>query len=870
MLLMRKFFLLLLLSTGFIGLSQESDYVSNELLVQLQRGTESSKFIREFQIATDSDIESFENVSKTANIYLIRFGNQSIDLNRATNELYQFKQVTTVQKNHYITQRETIPTDALFTNQWHHKNTGQTGGTIDADIDTPDAWDITTGGETTHNDTIVVCVIEGGGVDISHEDLVDNIWHNYAEIPNNGIDDDNNGYVDDFDGWNVSTLDDQVGSGSHGTRVCGMVGATGNNSIGVSGVNWRVKMMIIKGQVASNEASVLAAYDYPLTMRKRYNETFGAEGAFVVVTNASWGIDNGDPANSPLWCAMYDTLGTYGILNVAATTNSNTNVDVAGDLPTACPSQYLIGVTMTDADDVRAGSGYGPTHIDLAAPGSSVHLPVPGNLYVNTNGTSFASPCVAGAVALAYSSPCPEFISYAKSDPSGATLDMRDYVLNSVDLVANLSGEVGTGGRLNVKNLIDTLMSNCNLTTCNIPYNLHAENLIDTSATFVWDGFSTDYLFYIQEGNNPIVEIPMTNQDTIFMDTLIACTNYTTWVKSICGSDTSDFSFPYIFQTDGCCDNPALNLDYTGVDTLIISWNDILNGTQYDVRYRPEGASAWLDTIENVNSPLTIPSLDTCTVYEIQIKTTCTDSTQGFGATHLFGTFGCGACLEETYCDATLGNTNSEWIERVVIGISTSITGSNNGYYQYEDVFTTFEQGQTYPITLEPGYSGTTFTERFTVWIDMDFNGIFEASEAVLSNVPTTTVINDNITIPLTAQSGITRMRIGMNGAGTPVMCPVTSFWGEYEDYCVYIGADAGLEKIEENVFVYPNPATNELNIISTKVLDQVQIFSRDGKLVKSESLTSTSIDVSDLNPGIYILQLQWEDAVSVVKFVKQ
>src|SRR5690606_33800540 len=116
----------------------------------------------------------------------IRFQDIDQNLNKAIERLYNFDEVTNVQKNHLITIRETIPNDTLISDQWFHKNTGQTGGTIDADIDTPDAWDITTGGVTTHNDIIVVCIIEGGGVDIDHADLVDNIWHNYAEIPDNG------------------------------------------------------------------------------------------------------------------------------------------------------------------------------------------------------------------------------------------------------------------------------------------------------------------------------------------------------------------------------------------------------------------------------------------------------------------------------------------------------------------------------------------------------------------------------------------------------------------------------------------------------------------------------------------------------------
>ena len=869
-----NYFKLLLISIGLLlgitSIGQETPYEKGELMIQLKSGANKDEFIRTFEIQSGLTTEDFVQLSKTANIYLIKFQDLNLDLNKATSALYEFPQVNLVQKNHLITIRETIPTDTLFPDQWFHKNTGQSGGTNDADIDTPDAWDITTGGLTTHDDTIVVCIIEGGGVDIHHVDLQDNIWHNYAEIPNNGIDDDNNGYVDDFDGWNVNSLDDNVDGGSHGTRVAGMVGATGNNITGVTGVNWDVKMMIVAGQVASNEASVIAAYDYPLTMRKMYNDSYGQEGAFVVVTNASWGINNGDPADAPLWCAMYDTLGTYGILNVAATTNSNSNVDIVGDLPTACPSQYLIGVTMTDHDDVRANSGYGPTHVDLAAPGSGVLLPNTTLPYSSTNGTSFASPCTAGAIALAYSAPCAQFINDVKIDPSGTALQMRNFILSSVDVVANLTGEVGTNGRLNVKSAIDSMMAACTLTACNSPYNVHDNIITDTTATIVWDGFSTDYLFYISEAGNPEVEIALTNQDTIHFDTLIPCTDYVVRVKGICGLDTSAYSYSFSFTSDGCCENPDLTQGYTSEDSLEISWNPILYATEYDIRYRKQGDITWIDTYTDTVSPVMFTGLDTCTTYEFQIKTTCTDSTHGFSQSYFYSTLGCGSCFEAVYCDVIGANDNLEWIDSIVINYVISQTGPNNGWYQSTSVLTSFEAGMTYPVVLKPGYSGTEFTEKFSIWIDTDQNGIWDAGEKVLSNASTNTMVQANITIPAGALNGITKMRIGMNGTSNPDVCPNGSFFGEYEDYCVYIGPDASIGEQSTEISIYPNPVNDILMISANQSITQVYVYTYDGKLVLTDQNIYNQIDVSHLNSGIYILIVQTEAGSSTVKFVKQ
>lgn len=867
---MKSYLLFISIIIGISSFTQEAEFVPGELLVQFHNGSNQDEFLRNFETETEILVQEFKQLSRTANIYLVRFRNINQDLNQALRLMYTYKEVNLVQKNHLVAIRETIPTDTLFADQWFHKNTGQTGGTVDADIDTPDAWDITTGGVTTHDDTIVVCIIEGSGVDITHVDLVDNIWHNYGEIPNNGLDDDNNGYIDDFDGWNVSTLDDAVGSGSHGTRVAGMVGATGNNVTGVSGVNWDVKMMIIKGQQASNEASVIAAYDYPLNMRKKYNESHGQEGAFVVATNASWGIDNGDPANAPLWCAMYDTLGSYGILNVAATTNSNNNIDMVGDLPTTCPSDYLISVTMTDHDDVRANSGHGPIHVDLAAPGNSVLLPNTTLPYSSTNGTSFASPCVAGAVALTYSAPCHDFINLVKYDPSAGAMMMKNYILSSVDVIANLTGEVATDGRLNVKSAIDSLMANCNITACNDPYSLHDILLTDTTATLQWGGFSTDYLFYIQEGSGSEIEIPLTNQDTIFIDTLIPCTQYTVRVKGICGSDTSEYSYPFSFTTDGCCKNPPLNLVDAGQDSLIIDWNPILYATAYDVRYRKQGDVTWIATLTDTTAPLKLTGLDTCATYEVQIKTTCTDSTQGFGGSYYFETLGCGSCYESVYCDVIGANDNLEWIDSIVINWSMSVTGANNGWYQSTAVLTSFEPGQTYPVVLAPGYAGATFTERFSIWVDLDQNGVFDPGDKVLSNVATTSVINDNISIPGSAFHGITKMRIGMNGVSNPEECPNGSFFGEYEDYCVYIGEDAGLDQLDGEFSIYPNPTNGLLYISSSLKIEQASIYSYDGKLVLFDANVSDQIDVAQLNPGLYILLLQTGHGTETLKFIKQ
>lgn len=850
-------FSFLLFLTVQLAIGQQSNHLPGQIIVQIEQNADIKTFAREFESQHEIGIKNIETLSTIAGIFKLEFSNSNVNLDEMIKLMSPLKGLIHIQKNHYVTLRETIPSDTLFSQQWFHKNTGQTGGNVDADIDTPEAWDITTGGLTTHNDSIVVCIIESQGVDINHIDLVDNIWHNYAEIPNDGIDNDNNGYIDDFDGWNVVTLDDAVGSGSHGTRVAGMVGATGDNVTGVSGVNWDVKMMIVKGQNANNEASVIAAYNYPLVMRKKYNDTYGQEGAFVVVTNASWGIDNGQAADAPIWCAMYDTLGAYGILNVAATTNSNSNVDIVGDLPTTCTSEYLLGVTMTNSQDIRAGSGYGPIHIDLAAPGFGVTLTTTGNLYNTTNGTSFASPCVAGAVALAYSTPCPEFINYAKFNPAAAALDMREYILSSTDFVSVLTGEVTTSGRLNAKNCIDSILVDCNGSTCVSPYNLRLNAVSDTTAVLEWQGFSADYLFYLQEGSNLPVELVNGSTDTIAFDTLTPCTYYTVWVRSICGLDTSANSYPITFQTDGCCNNPDLTLDYASVDTLIISWADILYATEYDVRYRKEGETTWTITLSDTTSPLTFSGLDTCTNYEFQIKTVCTDSTHGYSQSYVFSTTGCGACYEQTYCDVNGVSSNFEWIEEIKIGNSIYTTGDNAGWLQSTNLLHGFYPGQTYSSTITAGYAGSVFTERFTLWVDYNQNGIFEDTEKLIDDISSSNSVTANISVPLSSVYGVTKLRVGMLYGDEPVACPSGAFTGEYEDHCVYIGPLASLANIEEvSVNVYPNPASELVIIQSNTIITSIELYSIDGKVLLKNNGQQDQLDVSGFAPGLFILRI--------------
>lgn len=436
--------------------SSAQGHLAGEFIVMFHQQQDASK------IASSHGLEWVEALSPRANIHLMQLPNPGTPAQdwAVLRALQDDRRLKAAQFNHEVQPRETLPNDPSLGQQWHHAESG------DHDIDSDLAWDITTGGAASDGSRIVVAVLEGGGSNYNHVDLIDNHWVNDAEIPGNGVDDDLNGFVDDYNGWNSGTNTDAIAAGGHGTSVSGMIGAAGDNGNGGVGVNWDVEIMQVDMGNGLSDATVIAAYNYPFEMRALYNESAGARGAFVVATNASWGIDLANPANYPVWCAYYDDLGGQGILNCGATANQQYNIDTQGDMPTGCSSPYMVAVTATDDNDVRTFSGYGATTIDLGAPGDAVYLPSGSTGYGNTSGTSFASPCVAGAIALVYSAPCPDLMELALSNPQAAADLVRGYILDGTDEVPNLSGETVTGGRLNVHNALNLALANCGPLEC--------------------------------------------------------------------------------------------------------------------------------------------------------------------------------------------------------------------------------------------------------------------------------------------------------------------------------------------------------------------------------------------------------------------
>ena len=425
----RFLFLLLIIFSlnSFAQKSHDSLVADGELLVQMQAGFEADLLQELFQ--EDYQLEVLEKCSDVLNVWRVKFNSDLCQPNNMFNLVLRNQAVQTVQYNHIIKMRETLPNDFV---PWPLHT-----------VQLPDAWDYDTGDTTAFGDKIVIAIVDGF---FDLDDADSNYYTNPDEIPNNGIDDDNNGYIDDVNGWHIVNDDGKVDTTSgHGHSVSMRASSLGNNGMGSAGVNWDIPALplhIFEG-TNSLESRALAALDYMTKERKLYNDTNGAEGAFIVASNHSYG-GAGFEINAPLWCAAYDTAGAVGIIACGATTNGSVNVDVAGDLPTTCSQSHFIGVTQTTQNDVL-DAGYGAINIDLGSP--------------SEGSTSMATPMVTASVAFLLSAACPSFVQAYKNDPDNVSLLLKDYILAGVDLAPSLIGTTLTGGRLNTFNSMAIMLS---------------------------------------------------------------------------------------------------------------------------------------------------------------------------------------------------------------------------------------------------------------------------------------------------------------------------------------------------------------------------------------------------------------------------
>ena len=494
-------------------------HIGGDIIVQLEDEHNIYNLIDD--LTNKVQLEVKEVLSPALRIWLLHFDHNIADEIMVLETISRHPSVKLAQFNHILELRgEGLkPNDPLFNLQWQYLNDGSNGGTTGADIDITKAWEITTGGKNKRGEEIVIAVIDVG-IDLLHPDFSGNLWVNKNEIAGNGIDDDGNGYIDDIYGWNMHFNHNNVQGGSHGTSVSGIIGAKGNNDTGVAGVNWNIKLMTIIGGGA--EADAIKAYNYVYVMRKMYNETVGEKGAYIVAANSSWGRDGVWASNTPLWCAMYDKMGEEGVLNVAATTNRNEIIDSVGDMPSTCRSEYLLIVTSTDRNDIKATAGYSKVYVHLGAPGQNIYTTRntgSGNDYEYFKGTSAASPMVAAVVGLLYAACCHELLLLGDHAPDSLTKLMRYLILKGTDPNQSLTDKTTSGGRLNAYKSLLELKKICDplepedKEILNCYFDLHYNCLTDSlhlyNMTQIVDGIIREYQWDFGDGNTSKLSDPV-------------------------------------------------------------------------------------------------------------------------------------------------------------------------------------------------------------------------------------------------------------------------------------------------------------------------------------------------------------------------
>ena len=448
---------------------------------------------------------------------------------------------------------------------------------------------------------------------------------------------------------------------------------------------------------------------------------------------------------------------------------------------------------MNHNDQKVNGAGYGLTSVDLGAFGENTYTTATPNTYDGFGGTSGATPHVAGAIGLLYSAPCPSLITLAKSDPAAAARRVRDYIYDGVDPNASLDSISTTGGRLNVFNSLSALVAQCG--SCIPPSSVSVAGITDIQAQVTWNEndslVSVTYEYRVAGAADWTVVSDAASP--LALMNLQACTDYEFRISGTCGAEDSDY-VTGTFKTDGCCENPSgiQPADVT-LNSFLVSWNSVLAAVDYTFRYRAVGAADW-NTETYTGTTAVVQGLDVCTDYEYQLRTNCAAESLDFTESTQLTTRGCGACTDLEYCETAGGDASAEWIELVTIDGWVSETGGNDGYLDGTNLpGPELAQGGRYAFELIPGFDESLYAERWRIWIDFNQDGNFSASTELVfdSETGTSEPVADSLDVPLTAEEGITRMRIAMRFNSPANACAASFNFGEVEDYCVNIVAAA-------------------------------------------------------------------------------
>jgi serine protease len=857
--------------------AQHLPHTAGEVLVALAPGTSPQPCItalyQQFHVHA-----TFEHISRSLNVYLIHFDAEMADETLVADFLRLQNGVSAVQLNLLLNTRqdnpaqEIVPNDPLFSQQWQYINYGAGGAVPNADLDADAAWEYTTGGITPAGDTVVIAVIDGG-LAYQHTDLQQNLWRNYQETPNDFIDNDGNGYVDDFLGWNVVTGNDNIlpSSGMHGTPVSGIIGARGNNDKGVTGVNWNTRVLFVAGN--ETVAHILKAFDYVYFTRRRYNESDGAEGAFIVALNCSWGINFGQPADAPLWCAALDTLGSVGVITVAATANLGINVDVSGDLPSTCPSDFLLAVTSLNNLDLKpATAAWGPQHVDLAAYGHGILTLGNSNSYGTFSGTSFAAPHVSGAIGLLYASECPELIALSKVNPAAGALKAREWVLSTTTPNLGLSDLVNTGGRLNLGALISSATDAC--PACNPPFAITDDLLEGISLRVAWvnPGNIQNNHFRIRKAG---AQQPWTVYESVnspfLPPNLDNCTWYEYQILGLCSDGVLTESPVFQALTGHCCHPPAtFTIVSEQPGSVTVKWAPVAGANAYRIKYWWSGNTPPTQIVvpENVWTNTSAPD---CTEVFFQIAANCPAVSADwiFSDTFSYRTFGCGACVDYDYCPAAGSIALAEWIAGITLNgqVLSENEGPGYGFQSWvgqQDLIPELIPGGIYPMSITAGSAGPLEKYFFRVYLDLNQDGSFQPSELVLDpGFATEGPVNQSIQIPEWIEPGVTRMRVMLKyktaSNTAPGPCELFDF-GQVEDFCVKMtelvpATDPVVAA--HSLKIFPQPGTDQVQALLPAPGGIYRVYDLNGALLLEEKATAGTVNIVIKNwiTGVYVFK---------------
>jgi len=894
------------------------------------------------------------------------------------------------------------PNDPRYNEQWHYHNTGQQGGTVDKDIDLPEAWDIERG-----LSSVIVAVVDGG-IQTNHPDLAGSMWSGK--------------------GYNFVTNSSTLQAHDHGTHVAGTVAAVNNNGTGVAGV---------AGGTGSNDGvRLMSCQVFTNTSSGGFNQApiYAADNGAAISQN-SWGYTSVNVYDQATLDAIdyFNANGGGNVLNGGITIFAAGNDNKTGNWYPGCYSGAF-AVAATNNKDVRSYySNYG-AWVDISAPGGEqssstdpkgVLSTLTNNNYGFYQGTSMACPHVSGVAALLVSNAVRNGVILTNTQVASL---LKNNVDNHYALNPSYTGMLGSG-RLNAQKALVALQGMFTTTPPSTPTGLNSSNVTSSSATLSWSATSgaTSYDVQIRPqggswntytvtsnsynasnlASSTTYEWQVRAKNSAGTSSYSSIASFTTqqYVASYCTSKGNNSSYEWISKvvvgsftntsgaagyTDftskeitleagkaysisltpgfasstyneywkiwidlngnatfdaadlmfdagslskttvtGTITIPAgtaprttrmrVSMKYNAAQTACetfsygevedytvkivaaqanppatptgltasnittssasLSWNASTGATSYDVQLRQQGGSWSTSNVTTTTANAT--GLTAGTTYEWQVRANNQNGSSAYSAISSFTT----QSTSLTYCTSKGNNANYEWIQRVQFAEVNNTSGKNGGYADFTSMTATVARGETLPIYIQAGFSGSSYTEYWSIWIDFNQNGTFDSDERVVyGSSSSSNLLSASVTIPTGAALGTTRMRVSMKYNAAQTACETFSY-GEVEDYTVNVvqtktstlttepfADDLGVET-NEIYTVYPNPASDMITVSLNGIRGDVslKIYDVQGRLVKDEFLYNldTQIDVSDLAKGVYIISVDEEKMPINKRFVK-